>query len=259
MTGARYRQVADELRDRIVRGDVDPSGQLASEARLGAEFAVSRVTVRKALELLRERGLVESRRGAGWFVAGGSFRQRLALGSFRHAASAVEESGHRLARHVVSFGWQPVPAYVAGPLDLAEGDEALHCRSVRTVEGRPLDLVDEWVPGPLAGSLSRDDATDPGLWSSLGRDGHPGASVRQTIPAAVAGEDDTGPLEVTTGAPLLVVRRLARGADGRAVAWSEHRYLAHRFSLEVEFHEWTPGGPGAGDGPPGLLETPVPH
>jgi len=38
-----------------------------------------------------------------------------------------------------------------------------------------------------------------------------------------------------------------------------HRYLAHRFSLEVEFHEWTPGGPGAGDGPPGLLETPVPH
>ena len=104
MTGARYRQVADELRDRIVRGDVDPSGQLASEARLGAEFAVSRVTVRKALELLRERGLVESRRGAGWFVAGGSFRQRLALGSFRHAASAVEESGHRLARHVVSFG-----------------------------------------------------------------------------------------------------------------------------------------------------------
>ena len=162
MRPVRYLAIADDLRDRVGRGEFAAGRLLPSESELGAAYDASRVTVRKALELLRERGLVESRRGAGWFVAGGSFRQRLALGSFRHAASAVAESGHRLARQVVSFGWQPLPAYVAGPLDLADGDEALHCRSVRTVEGRPLDLVDEWVPGPLAGSLSRDDATDPG-------------------------------------------------------------------------------------------------
>ena len=252
MTSARYRRVADDLRARIARGEVAPSGQLASEAALGAEYAVSRVTVRKALDLLRERGLVESRRGAGWFVAGGSFRQPLALGSFRHAASAVAESGHRMVRRVVGFGWEPVPPLVAAALRLETGEEVLHARSVRSVEDRPLDLVAEWVPGDLAGSLSRDDAADPGIWGGLGRDGHPVASVRQTITATVAGPEHTTTLGVAAGDPLLVVRRLARDAAGRPLALSEHHYLAHRFALEVEFHEWTPGGT---DGPPGLLET----
>jgi GntR family transcriptional regulator len=252
MTGARYREVADDLRERIALGDVGGSGQLESEAELGARYGTSRVTVRKALELLRERGLVESRRGAGWFVAGGSFSQRLALGSFRHAASAVAESGEQLTRRVISFGWQQPPVPVATALGLTvRAAEVLRCRSVRTVADRPLDLVTEWVPGALAGRLSRDDAAEPGLWQSLARAGHRVASVHQTITAAVASDDDAGLLEVAAGTPLLVVRRLARSADGTPLALSDHRYLAHRFSLEVEFHEWSPGG----DGPPGLRET----
>lgn len=253
MTSARYREVADDLRERIALGDVGRTGQLESEAELGARYDTSRVTVRKALELLRERGLVESRRGAGWFVAGGSFSQPLALGSFRHAASAVAESGERLTRRVVSFGWQAPPAPVVAALELPEpATEVLRCRSVRTVAARPLDLVTEWVPGPLAGRLSRDDATDPGLWQSLARAGHRVGSVHQTITAAVASDDDAALLEVAAGTPLLVVRRLARTPDRTPMALSDHRYLAHRFSLEVEFHEWSPGGD---DGPPGLRET----
>ena len=140
MTTARYREVADDLLERIALGDVGRSGQLESEAELGARYATSRVTVRKALELLRERGLVESRRGAGWFVAGGSFSQPLALGSFRHAESAVAASGEQLHRRVVSFGWHVPPTPVATALSLtgaAAGDEALLCRSVRTVADRP--------------------------------------------------------------------------------------------------------------------------
>lgn len=164
-------------------------------------------------------------------------------------------SGEQLHRRVVSFGWHVPPTPVATALSLtgaAAGDEALLCRSVRTVADRPLDLVTEWVPGPLAGRLSRDDATDPGLWQTLARQGHPVGSVHQTITAAVAGEDDAALLEVAAGTPLLVVRRLARTPDRTPMALSDHRYLAHRFSLEVEFHEWSPG---RADGPPGLREN----
>src|SRR4051812_50150729 len=98
MTGARFRTIADDVRERIALGDLGDSGALESEAVLGQRYGASRVTVRRALELLREQGLVESRQGSGWFVTGGSFHQTLALGTFRHAPSAILDSGRQLSR-----------------------------------------------------------------------------------------------------------------------------------------------------------------
>ena len=124
--------------------------------------------------------------------------------------------------------------------------------SVRTVDDVPLDLVAEWVPAAIAGRVSRADAAAPGIWASLQRDGHRVASVRQTITAGIAGTSDAMLLDVAVGAPLLLVRRLARDEHKAPLALSDHRYLAHRFSLEVEFNGW----PGAGaDTPPGLHEN----
>ena len=251
MTGARFRTIADDVRERIALGDLGDSGALESEAVLGQRYGASRVTVRRALELLREQGLVESRQGSGWFVAGGSFHQTLALGTFRHASSAVLDSGRKLSRRVASFAYEVPPAAVGTSLRLAAGDEALHSRSVRTVDDVPLDLVQEWVPAPLAGRLSRADAADPGIWPSLQRDGHRVASVRQSITAGVASDQDAGLLGVDPGTALLLVRRLALARDGGPVALSDHRYLAHRFSLEVEFNGWP-----TADEPPGLRTVP---
>ncbi|MDQ1629279.1 MAG: GntR family transcriptional regulator [Actinomycetota bacterium] len=237
MTGARFRQLAHELRERISLGDFGESGALESEAALGRRYDVSRVTVRKALEELREQGLVESRPGAGWFVSATSFHQTLALGTFRHASSAVAAAGKTVVRRVVDFGYRPAPEPVADALGLDSAD-ALYSRSVRTVDGEPLDLVQEWVPALVADRVSRADAERLGIWATLQRQGYRVSSVRQTISAGLASPGDAELLDVATGSPLLLVRRLALGQDGGQLALSDHRYLAHRFSLEVEFRGW---------------------
>ncbi len=247
MTTARWAVLAQELRERIALGDVGESGELESEAGLGARYGVSRVTVRRALELLRDEGLVSSRRGSGWFVVGASFHQQLALGTFRHAASAVAEAGGHTSRRVIEFGYHRPPAATAALLGL-EGD-ALFSRSVRTVDEVPLDVVSEWVPAEFAGSISRDDAERDGIWQTLHRDGHVVETVRQTITAGIATDADARTLDIAAGGPLLLVRRLALAGDERRLALADHRYLAHRFSLEVEFHGWTSAGAAE---PPGL-------
>jgi len=61
--------------------------------------------------------------------------------------------------------------------------------------------------------------------------------VRQSVSAAVAGDDDSALLGLDPGAPLLVVRRLAVGPD-RPLALAVHRYVAHRFSLDVDLAGW---------------------
>ena len=258
MTSSRYRQITDDLRERVALGEFGDQGALDSESVLCARYGVSRVTVRRALETLREQGLVKSRQGSGWFATGGSFHQTLALGTFRHAGSAVAESGKTMVRRVVEFGYRQASPALASTLglvtdsaDVETDTDALHCRSLRSVDGVPLDIVAEWVPAAIAGRLSRADAADPGIWASLQRDGHRVASVRQTITAGIASEDDAALLDVAVGSPLLLVRRLALDQDKQPLALSDHRYLAHRFSLEVEFNGWPVAG---GDTPPGLRE-----
>ncbi len=256
MTGGRAVHLAAQLRERIALGEFADTGALESEATLGTRYAVSRVTVRRALETLRDQGLVESRRGSGWFVTGSSFHQTLALGSFRHAPSAVADAGKQVVRDVVDFGFRPAPPHLLdGALALRAGDEVLYSRSVRRVDGEPLDLVHEWVPAPLALTLSRTQAQDPGIWQSLRREGHVIDAVRQTITAGLATTSDSGLLGVPVGAPLLLVRRVAARTDGTPVALSDHRYLAHRFALEVEFRGWPVA---ATTEPPGLRAVPDP-
>lgn len=259
MTGPQFARVAAQLRERISLGDYARSGALESEADLGSRYGVSRVTIRRALEQLRDEGLVTARRGSGWFVASGAaFGQPLALGSFQHASSAVAEAGVPLTRKIIEYGYQAAPLDVAQQLDLRDGEvlsdgEVLRVRAVRHTGGHPLDVVTEWVPLTFAAPVSRADAEQPGVWETLRRHGHAIDVVRQSIAAASATESAAALLETTPGTPVLLVRRLAVLGTGVPLALSEHRYLGHRFRLEVEFRGWP--GTTATD-PPGVTAVP---
>src|SRR5699024_10321581 len=74
----RYRDIAADLRRRIVEDRHGPGRLLPSESVLSRDYGASRVTVRKALEALCEEGLVASRQGVGWLVAEEPLQQRLA-------------------------------------------------------------------------------------------------------------------------------------------------------------------------------------
>jgi GntR family transcriptional regulator len=115
------------------------------------------------------------------------------------------------------------------------------------------------VPVDLGRDVSRADAEVTGIWATLRRHGHLVDTVRQTVTAAVAGDTDAELLGTPAGTALLLVRRVAFAPGDRPLALSDHRYLAHRFSLEVEFRGWSGG---ASAEPPGLRSThdrPVPE
>lgn len=63
-----YIQIADQIRDQILQGAVEPGRQLPSERDLATDLGVSRPTVREALIALEVAGLVEVRVGVGAFV-----------------------------------------------------------------------------------------------------------------------------------------------------------------------------------------------
>jgi GntR family transcriptional regulator len=246
----RYLTLADALRDRLTAGAFGAGGALPSEATIGREHGVSRVTVRRALELLRDEGVITPRRGSGWFVANDPVRQ--ALGRFTTVEAALEAAGAEPGRRILSFGYEAAGPEVAGPLQLRDGDEVLRVRRLTTAGGEPFGVVTVWVPAEFGAPLSRADVEEATFYDLLPRHGTALARSEVTIAAVSAEPADAHLLEVRAGAPVLACRRITFTTEGRPVVLSEHRYAGDRTVFEVELPHL---GPNAAAGPPGLRPT----
>lgn len=235
----RYLDLAETIRNRIADG---ANGALPSEAGLGAEFGVSRVTVRRALEVLRDEGLVHSRRGAGWFVAVDPIRQP--LGRITTLEGALEAAGATPSRRVLEFAFERAPDDVTKTLGLEADAETLRVARLNLADDEPFALVTVWIPSVLGAHLSRADVEQSTFTDLLPLHGVEPGRITQTITAVAADRSEANRLAVPVGSPLLACRRVtyARGSGdraGTAVMVSQHRYAAHLTALEVEF---SPGG-----------------
>ena len=226
LAGYRYQEIAESLRARIAVGDFPPGRLLPSESELSYEHDASRVTVRKALDALREQGLIDSRQGFGWFVAADPLRQTLArLGTLE---AQLEESGVKPERKIIEFGFVRAPKVVFEKL---HSRTVLQVRRLNLADGAPFARVTVWVPDDLAGELSRAAVERSSFYENL-----PVAvgSAIQTIGAAAATDDDAALLEVPIGSPVLRCTRLTHDTEGRAVLYSEFVFPAHRTEFVVD-------------------------
>ncbi|MER6891992.1 winged helix-turn-helix domain-containing protein [Streptomyces halstedii] len=69
---APYLQLAEILRQRIASGDIPAGRRIPSQAELEQEFGLSRNTIKRAVEILKSEGLVQTSPGRGLFVRAGS-------------------------------------------------------------------------------------------------------------------------------------------------------------------------------------------
>ena len=234
----RFVDLADALRARIAAGDLGPGGSaargaLASEGELAREYGTSRVTVRRALDVLRNEGLVTSRRGAGWFVAVDPVRQP--LGRVTTVEAAVEAAGGHPTRRIISFGFVAAPPLVAHALAVPRETDVLQVERVNLSDDEPFALVTVWVRSDVGADISRADIERAPFYDVLPVRGVVLTTVHQTITAEVASADVAVRLDVAAGDPLLLVRRVTHDADGLPALYSEHRYPANRTAFEIEF------------------------
>ncbi len=222
----RYREIAADLRARVESGEFGSGQVLPSEAALSREFDASRVTIRKALEMLREDGLLSSRQGAGWFVAVDPLRQSLGrLGTIEAQLDASKRSSER---QVHSFGFTTAPDWVASVLG---SSDVLEVGRRNLADGQPFARVTVWVPQHMGEHLSRAQVEASPFYEVL--DVALGGAT-QTIGAAIVDDDDAELLEVPPGSPVLICRRITNGADGVPVLVSEHVFPAHLTEFVVD-------------------------
>ncbi|WP_038058876.1 GntR family transcriptional regulator [Thermus amyloliquefaciens] len=220
--GPKYLEVARRLREALLQGIYKEA--LPPERTLAEALGVSRDSLRKALDLLEEEGLVVRRQGSGTFVAKrATFRTRL-LG-FSEEMRAL---GLRPETRVLQVEKGPPTPEEAMALALSPGEGVLRLLRLRLADGEPMALERAALP---LWALS--EVPEGSLYQALEAKGLRPVRALQRL-RAVAAREEARPLGVEPGSPLLHLERVSYLEDGRPVEFVKSWYRADRYELLVE-------------------------
>lgn len=230
----RARRVADVLRQRISSGSF-ADGVLPDERALAGQLDASRNSVREALSLLRDEGLVTRRRGAGTVVVTPTYGH----GLDRLAGLAEVLAGHGTVTNevlVAEVAADP-PAEVTERLCLDAGAAAVHIERVRRVDGEPVSLDSTYLTADIGRGVLGSDLETRDIFAVIEETTDcPLGRAEIEVRAANAGPETAALLDVRTGAAIFVIDRLTRRSDGTPVDVELLRIRADRMTLRATLY-----------------------
>jgi GntR family transcriptional regulator len=225
--GPVYLRLASTLRGLIELGDLKGGDALPSERDLAQAAGLSRVTVRKALEVLGDEGLIERRQGAGSFVTRQIEQPASVLIGF---TDDMRRRGALAASRVIqqSIGL-PDPSEIL-KLGLSPSDRVLRLSRVRLSDGEPLAIEHAVVP---AGALG-DAEVGASLYGALKAQGNMPVRALQRVQAGIATPAEATLLNLTPGSPVLRIERRSFLANGRPIEVTVSAYRGDRYDFIAE-------------------------
>lgn len=240
-----YKQIADHLRDAIARRRLAEGEQLPSEAQLMEHYGVARMTIRNALRLLQDEGLVTAEHGRGVYVRARPPVRRLA--SDRFAQRHRKEGNAAFSAEAAQIGATPQvdmltvtegqpPAEIADRLRLAD-DAPVVIRSRRyLLDGKPVETAISYIPADLAeGTPITDPNPGPGgIYARLEEQGHTLERFTEDISARMPTPEEARLLALPPGVPVFRLIRTAYAMDGRGVEVCDTVMAADAYLLTYE-------------------------
>ena len=227
MREIRYQTIAEDLRRRVSLGEFAAGRLLPSESELSGSYAASRITIRRALDVLREEGLVDARQGFGWFVAVDPLRQ--SLGRLGTIEAQLTSSGAHSERRVLDFGFVAAPARARQVLGADNGPRGAPPQPGRRCSRSPASPC-----GARRTSVPPSPARTSSAPRSTSCSACPWAAPCRRSGRRSASPDDAALLEVPVGSPVLRCERTTSTPEGRPVLLSEHVFPAHRTEFVVD-------------------------
>ena len=223
-------QVRSGLLEDIRGGRLAVGDKLPNEYELAEQFAVSRATVREAIQGLLETGHLARQRGNGTFVAPAPSRH--ALDSNVSYTAMIREAGHEPSETVLhTLTRAPTPTE-AERLGIGEEDRVVEVERIRFGDGRPLIYSRDRIPEAVLGSTDA-EMLGNSLYVVLEWAGHKVTRATAHLKPIVADSRVARHLQIRPRTPLLHIRQTDHDADGKPVMLSDEWHVADAFDLIV--------------------------
>jgi GntR family transcriptional regulator len=216
----KYLRIHGALRDLITSGRWQAGSPLPSQRELADEFGVAIMTIRQALGLLADDGLIDTRHGSGTYVAA---RYAYSLGHLRSFATELAAQGAQITTRLLAA------ATVAAPDDidarLGASGEVLRLRRLRLADGLPVIVQTSFLPARLAAALDLADLCRRGLYTVLAEHGHPISRTSETVTTVTLGASDAHDLGRPVASPALRSHQVSFTSAGLTII-DDHALLA---------------------------------
>ena len=222
-------QLEQALQERYRCGDYLPS-----EQQLADHYEVNRHTLRRAVDVLVNKGLLQRRHGVGILVLMRPYDYPLHAQA-RFSQNLLEQGSHPTSERLLAV-LRPASSDVASALAINEGDNVIHLRTLRRVNGVPVCVINHFLPElswwPTMQQFQNGSLHDF-MQQHLGLD----LTRSQTrISTRRAQAKECKQLEIALQSPLLCVRTLNKHRDGQVAEYSVSLTRGDMIELTLE-HE----------------------
>ena len=225
-----YQQLQRAIKEAIEQHLLGPDDALPSERQLAEDFAVSRITVRRAIEGLAQEGWIVSRQGSGNFVCTRVEKNFAKLTSFSEDMRARGRTPHSV--------WQDPSQGTVTPdealkLGLSPGTLVYRFRRLRFADDAPMAVECATF---VASCLPPLEQIGESLYLALEELGNRPVRALQRLRALLLNSEQAKLLEAKTGDAGLLVERLGYLRDGRAIELSQSFYRGDMYDFIAELN-----------------------
>lgn len=229
----RYIQIAERLLERIESGELIPGDQLPSERDLSDTLNVSRMTLRAALRILEQQGLLVRQQGAGTYIAQPKIERQ--AGKLISFTRNMQRRGYKTGAKVILFEQRPAKASIAKKLHIPTATPVHYFQRLRLINREPLLLEKFTIPVARFPGLDKHDLVNRSIYEIMEMEYSISVShAQQSLEPVVATEYEAALLTVEPGAPLMLERRVTFDQQGRPIEWGEDLYRGDRFRFITE-------------------------
>lgn len=229
-----YLQVKDILISRISEGTWKAGDLIPTEPELMEEFGVSRTTIRQAISILVQEGLLQKQQGKGTMVK--SLKLTGSLSRLTGFAEELLERGYEPKSKLIRAEFRDDLFFEKKKLGVADDEEILSIRRIRFADDVPIAIEKTSWPKHIGEILMKYDLNNAKFYQILEENNVFLKKAKETIAAVNATPYEADLLGVSAGTALLEMNRLSYGVEDQPIEYTQTKFRSDLYQYSVDLH-----------------------
>jgi GntR family transcriptional regulator len=202
-----YQQIAAQIMEKITNSEWRVGDMIPSERELAEIFKVSRITTKKAVEYLQEKGLIYREVGRGTFIAKPKMENIIAFKGF---SEYITSKGGKPGSIILQQALQKPSPKLAEELQINEDELIVYIERIRTADDQIMALQNSSILHALCPDLEKMELANKSMYAIFKeRYGIFPAWTEVVMQATLADQNEAQLLKIEPGDALLVVKALS--------------------------------------------------